>query len=149
MRIYNLHSTIIFSSDDGYTYPWDIEISSDTTNLIHRSWGKETLYSMGKMNIYPSESGLQKEKYILNVANVYFNGKSPYLPIRRWASLMKMRILPSRKGLNQGNPVSNHSLDVFRIDFNTFRTVRSHPSSPSLLQLKYVMQVLQLIFSTP
>ena len=29
-----------------------IQISSDTTNLIHGSWIKEILYSMGKMNIY-------------------------------------------------------------------------------------------------
>lgn len=71
--------------------------------------------------------------------NVCFNGKSPYLPVRRWASLMKMCILPSQKGLNQGNPVSNHSLDVFRIGFNVFRTVRPHSPSPSLLQLTYVV----------
>ena len=81
--------------------------------------------------------------------NVCFNGKGPYLPVRRWAPLMKMRILPSRKGLNQGNPVSNHSLDVFRIGFNVFRTVRQHSLSPSLLLITYVVTGFSANFFNP
>ena len=78
-----------------------IEISNDTTDPIPAIWGKEIPYSRGKMNIYPFESSFRR----------------------------KMYVLPSRKGLNKGKPVSNHSLDVSRIDSNGFRTVHSSPPS--------------------